>query len=92
MSTSTGGGNRYIERFSLLCRIAARLFVELCALAKMHKTGARYYLTVTDGASGRFIVSNGYTSLRRATKDYIKVCYLIENNVYDFDFWASIVD
>lgn len=61
-------------------------------LIEMHKTGARYYLTVTDGASGRFIVSNGYTSLRRATKDYIKVCYLIENNVYDFDFWASIVD
>lgn len=61
-------------------------------LIEMHKTGARYYLTVTDGASGRFIVSNGYASLRRATKDYIKVSYLIENNIYDFDFWASIVD
>lgn len=60
-------------------------------LVEMHRTGARYYLTVTDGASGRFIVSNGYASLRLATKDYIKVSYLIENNIYDFDFWASIV-
>lgn len=61
-------------------------------LIEMHRTGARYYLTVTDGASGRFIVSNGYDSLKRATKDYIKVSYLIENNVYGFEYWASIVD
>lgn len=61
-------------------------------LIEMHKTGARYYLTVTDGASGRFVVSHGYQSLKRATKDYIKIRYLIENNLYGFEYWASIMD
>lgn len=60
-------------------------------ILELHKTGRWYYLTLTDGATGDFEISQRYETMERASKDYNDIAYLIARNLYSFDYRKQLM-